>query len=166
MFISIPGVGYGAASDVHSSWLWFASCSGRGMVLQVADSFCDCVMWDENTHTHTHTHTYTHTHIYISPKDGVSGGGLVVGWLLLVVLCCAKKKEILLVLRWRSNLPQGTWSCYWAGSSLTIMLPPFPSILFSLLSGVRGLKEWKKEEPAKHNTGDILGHYLPSSGLC
>jgi hypothetical protein len=44
-FILIPGVGYAAASPICSRWLWFASCSSRCVILPVADSFCDCVMF-------------------------------------------------------------------------------------------------------------------------
>ena len=39
VFVLIPGVRYGAVQIVHSRWLWFASCSGREMILPAADSF-------------------------------------------------------------------------------------------------------------------------------
>lgn len=40
VFVLIQVWGMGLLS---SSWLWFALCSNRGMVLPAAESFCNCV---------------------------------------------------------------------------------------------------------------------------
>ena len=137
---------------VCSSWLWFALCSSRGMVLPVAESFCHCV-------TFGILDTFRRV-----PRGRVSCWRVVVGNGLFS--CCEQRrknhKKELDILTLKTKLSPRTSMPLISRKQSHDNIPPSPtpdliweslcspSILPSLLSSVMGLKGWKKGRRKKN----------------